>query len=207
MSVVFTPAELPHLDSEAATQKILEEAMRLSSSDLFVMSDEKATKVAVRRLGTMHTLAMLSRDQGRHITGYIKAMAGMDISENRRPADGRWIHEFGDHKLDVRINCVPTLYGEDVALRIWDRNLGIMGLDKLGLLQEERQSLISMLNSPSGLILVTGPTGTGKTTTLYACLEQLNDGNRKINTLEDPIEYSIDGVRQSQVNQKKLIQN
>lgn len=202
-SITFTPAELPNLDAETACQRILEEAMRLSSSDLFVMSSEKSTIVAVRRLGTMHNLAMLPRDQGRHIVSYVKAMAGMDISEHKKPADGRWIHEFGDHALDIRINCIPTLYGEDIALRMWDRKKGIMSLESLGMLQEERQILLNMLNSPSGLLLVTGPTGTGKTTTLYACLEQLNDGNRKINTLEDPIEYSLEGVRQSQVNQKQ----
>jgi type II secretory ATPase GspE/PulE/Tfp pilus assembly ATPase PilB-like protein len=97
---------------------------------------------------------------------------------------------------------VPTLYGEDVAARVLDRKFGLRQLDQIGLGRSELMRLQSALSSPSGMVLVTGPTGTGKTTTLYACVQHLNTGKRKINTLEDPVEYAVQGVRQSQINGK-----
>ena len=198
----FDPGILASMEAEQAVNLLVEHAADLQASDLFFMADEKATNISIRRLGSVQRVAMVSREQGRHLISYFKAMAGMDLSETRRPTDGRWILENGDRMLDLRINCLPTLYGEDLALRLWDRRSGLRELSELGLSGAERTTLSSMLMSPSGLILVTGPTGTGKTTTLYACLQFLNDGSRKINTLEDPIEYSIEGLRQSQVNTK-----
>ena len=102
--------------------------------------------------------------------------------------------------MDLRINAIPTLYGEDMAIRLLDREQRLLRLDILGLGRQDLSKLRSMLASPGGLILVTGPTGSGKTTTLYACVQYLNDGTRKINTIEDPVEYALEGVRQSQVN-------
>ena len=125
----------------------------------------------------------------------------MDISERRRPMDGRWVCD-GAHgkKVDLRISSIPTLHGEDLSLRLLERERDLRELGGLGMLHQELNLLNKLLNSPSGLVLVTGPTGAGKTTTLYACLHRLNDGQRKINTIEDPIEYAIEGVRQSQAN-------
>src|SRR5205814_1163312 len=115
--------------------------------------------------------------------------------------DGRWIHQVkSGHVIDLRINTLPTMYGEDFTLRLLDRTSNLLSLEQLGLLQRDYNVLLSMLSNPSGLILVTGPTGSGKTTTLYACLSHLNNGQRKINTIEDPIEYAIRGIRQSQVH-------
>src|SRR5262249_17041380 len=102
----------------------------------------------------------------------------------------------------LRINTIPTLYGEDFTLRLLERNSLLLNLDQLGLLRHDYNRLLGMLQSPSGLILVTGPTGAGKTTTLYACLNYLNTGHRKVNPIEDPMEDAIQGSRQSQVNQK-----
>ena len=97
---------------------------------------------------------------------------------------------------------IPTIYGEDLTARILDRKFGLRSLDAIGLLKSEYNKLTSLLASPSGLLLVTGPTGTGKTTTLYACLQHLNAGTKKIHTIEDPIEYALTGIRQSQVHAK-----
>ena len=133
---------------------------------------------------------------------HVKANADMDIAERRRPMDGRWINEIGARRLDMRVSAVPTLHGEDMTIRIWDHSLGLLSIEELGMSRLELSKLTYMLNHPSGLILVTGPTGTGKTTTLYACLQYLNDGTHKINTLEDPIEFALEGVRQSQINTK-----
>ena len=132
----------------------------------------------------------------------IKAQAGMDIAEKRRPLDGRWIQRIANQQVDLRINIIPTLFGEDLTLRILSRETKLIELGELGMTQRNINEVRAILESPSGLILVSGPTGTGKTTTLYTCLRMLHNGRRKLNTIEDPIEYAISGIRQSQVNPK-----
>jgi type II secretory ATPase GspE/PulE/Tfp pilus assembly ATPase PilB-like protein len=125
----------------------------------------------------------------------------MDLAEKRRPADGRWIFSTPDGlDVDLRINVIPTMYGEDFALRLLARGSQLYSVDQLGMTEQQLAAYKGMIFSPSGLILISGPTGSGKTATLYASLIALNDGKRKINTIEDPIEYAIDGLRQSQVN-------
>jgi type II secretory ATPase GspE/PulE/Tfp pilus assembly ATPase PilB-like protein len=198
----FRVNDLVKMSAEDAVSALLERAAELKASDLFLLSDERCVTIAVRRLGMIERLAVVSIDHGRQMVSHIKANADMDISERRRPADGRWIHQLGDRKLDLRINAVPTLHGEDMTIRIWDHSLGLYEMHELGMQRRDLNKLTYMLNRPSGLILVTGPTGTGKTTTLYACLQYLNDGSRKINTLEDPVEYALDGIRQSQTNNR-----
>jgi type II secretory ATPase GspE/PulE/Tfp pilus assembly ATPase PilB-like protein len=132
---------------------------------------------------------------------HVKVNAAMEIDERRRPLEGRWIRIRADGtKVDLRINTVPTLFGEDMAIRLLVRDAELQKLESLGMSRVQVAELLAMLNSPSGLLLVTGPTGAGKTTTLYTCLDYLNNGQRKINTIEDPIEYALPGVRQSQVN-------
>ena len=196
----FRVTDLVKMDANQAVNALLERAAELRASDLFLLSDERFVTLAVRRLGTIEKIAVVSSEHGRQMITNIKANAGMDISERRRPADGRWIHTVNGRKLDTRINCTPTLHGEDMALRLWDHSTGLYAVDELGMSRTDLNKLQFMLTRPSGLILVTGPTGTGKTTTIYACLQYLHDGSRKINTLEDPVEYALDGVRQSQVN-------
>jgi general secretion pathway protein E len=188
-------------EPERAAAVLFEYAASLPASDVFFSTDENAVRVAVRYLGFPRMLASLSRDDGRHLMSHIKALAGMDLSQRLRPEDGRWVYQLASgHIVDLRINAIPTLYGEDMAIRLLDRDMRLLSLDLLGLSRIELSKLHSMLASPSGLILVTGPTGAGKTTTLYACIQRLNDGTRKINAIEDPVEYALDGVRQSQVN-------
>ena len=148
---------------------------------------------------------MLTPEQGRRCTSYLKVMAGMDLAEQRRPLDGRWVRGeegVGTGRVDLRISTIPTLYGEDLTIRLLSGNSQSMVLEQLGMMRKELNEMMGMLDIPSGLILVTGPTGSGKTTSLYACLRYLNNGERKINTIEDPIEYSIPGLRQSQINPK-----
>lgn len=192
--VAYTGRE-PH---EAAEQ-IVRQAIELGASDLYLLSDEDSVGVAMRVLGQMEPRAVLSRDQGRHLINFFKTMAGIDIGERRRPQEGRWVYA-GAEKVDLRVNVVPTLFGEDLAVRLLVRGFGLRSLDSLGLSKHDYGRLTGLLASPSGLILVTGPTGTGKTTTLYAAIQHLANGQRKINTIEDPIEYAMAGVRQSQTN-------
>jgi general secretion pathway protein E len=193
--------DVGRLDPETAVDTLLEHASVIGVSDLFLCTNEDGVGVLVRHLGVVRPISRLGQDLGRRCLAHIKALAGMDVAEKRRPLDGRWIHEraSGD-TLDLRINTIPTMYGEDFTLRLLDRHSRLLGLEQLGLLQRDYNTLLALLNNPSGLILVTGPTGAGKTTTLYACLSYLNNGQRKLNTIEDPIEYAIEGIRQSQVN-------
>jgi type II secretory ATPase GspE/PulE/Tfp pilus assembly ATPase PilB-like protein len=201
-AVDFQPLPLNELTPQEAVLRVVQEAAESQASDLFFLSEEGSLTIAVRRMGMMETLAVVSKDQGRHLISYIKATAGLDIAERRRPLEGRWILDRDEGRLDLRINVIPTLFGEDLTARILDRKVGLRTLESLGLSQSDHTKLTSLLASPSGLILVTGPTGTGKTTTLYACLQHLNTGARKINTLEDPVEYALPGIRQSQINMR-----
>lgn len=202
MNVDFQEVKLSNLSPQDACHKLLEKAAEMQGSDFFLLSEENGMRAAVRRWGTVETIATLGREQGRILINYLKAEAGLDIGDRRRPQEGRWILSVGERMIDLRISIIPTLHGEDVAARLLDRKFGLRTLDQIGLSHRELTQLQATLTNPSGLVLVSGPSGTGKTTTLYACVQHLNTGTRKINTLEDPIEYSVHGVRQSQVNTK-----
>jgi type II secretory ATPase GspE/PulE/Tfp pilus assembly ATPase PilB-like protein len=183
--------------------RLIEHAAGMRASDLFLCTNEGSVAILARHLGMLRRVAVLPADLGRHCIYHVKTMAGMDATVRRHPLDGRWVHERpGGGVLDLRIETVPTLYGEDLALRILDRHSRLLALDNLGLHPGELQEVRKLLQGPGGLILVTGPTGSGKTTTLYACLCYLNNGERKIHTIEDPVEYVLPGIRQSQVNHR-----
>jgi type II secretory ATPase GspE/PulE/Tfp pilus assembly ATPase PilB-like protein len=190
------------LGIEQAVRRLIDHACRLGASDLFFCANEQHFAVQIRHLGIVRPISILQPEVARRHLGYLKANSGMDLTEKRRPADGRWIYtpSDGGETVDLRINFIPTLYGEDVAIRLLTRGNRLYSLENLGMTQQQLQQYGAMITSPSGMILITGPTGSGKTATLYASLIRLNDGRRKINTIEDPIEYAIDGLRQSQVN-------
>jgi type II secretory ATPase GspE/PulE/Tfp pilus assembly ATPase PilB-like protein len=193
--------DLRDKDPEQVMPELVEYAARLRASDLFFGTDDDCVEVTARHLGVLRAIGTLSVETGRRCISYIKTMADMDISEHRRGMDGRWLfNRASGRRLDLRINTIPTLHGEDCAVRLLDRDQQLLALDQLGMDKPLYSHLADLLNSPSGLLLVTGPMETGKSTTLYACLSYLNNGERKINTIEDPIEYSIKGLRQSQVN-------
>ena len=186
---------------EAALAGLVEHAVSLGASDLFLNANHDQLAILVRHLGMVRPIANLPTEQGKRLLQHLKAKASMDLTEKRRPMDGRWIYarENGGF-VDLRINIIPTMYGEDFAIRLLDRGGRLFVLENVGMEPSQLQLYLQMLASPSGLILITGPTGSGKTGTLYASLIRLNDGRRKINTIEDPIEYAVDGLRQSQVN-------
>lgn len=189
------------LQAEQACEKLIEFAVDHHSSDIFFVSNEGHVAVLTRQMGIVKPISVLSQELGRRAMQHMKALASMDLTEKRRPSDGRWIYRRSNKQIvDLRINVVPTIYGEDFAIRILARDTTPFNLGKLGMSTKQESTFLNMIESPSGLILITGPTGSGKTTTLYGSLIHLNDGTRKINTIEDPVEFAIAGLRQSQVN-------
>jgi type II secretory ATPase GspE/PulE/Tfp pilus assembly ATPase PilB-like protein len=190
-----------HRPPHAVVADLIAMAAGRGSSDIFLCSNEDHVAVFARHLGEMRRVESLSLDLGRHCLAHIKTTAGMDPTERRHPLDGRFGHRLPDGGvLDVRIETVPTLHGEDMALRLLDRRSRLLKLDALGMSAEDRDRVRGVLGGPGGLVLVSGPSGSGKTTTLYAMLNDMNSGGRKIHTIEDPVEYALPGVRQSQVN-------
>ena len=189
---------------ESAVAQLVREAVHLGASDVFFSAGASHVMVQMRHLGIVRPLGVLPVEQGRKCLAHVKAKAEMDTSERRRPQDGRWIfdpHESGvDRGVDLRISSIPTLHGEDLAVRLVPHEQQNLDLDQLGMTRPQLEQYRSMIQGPGGLILITGPTGSGKTATLYSSLVRLNDGSRKINTIEDPIEFAIEGLRQSQVN-------
>ncbi len=200
--IAFEPLRWEDRPVEDAFQELIEQVARLKASDLYLSSLENHTEVSVRRMGMVHSFARVPRGFGRRVMNHIKVLADISIDESRRPQEGRIVTTTSRGKMDLRVNTLPTLFGEDFSIRLLLRDAQLRQFENLGLLPRQLSALVGMLNSPGGLILVTGPTSAGKTTTLYACLEHLNNGKRKINTIEDPIEYALEGVRQSQVNYK-----
>ena len=194
--------ELDGFEAEKAAHTLVEHAAKLGASDIYIASDEAYIALHARVLGIVEPLGIVASELGRHMISHIKAMARLDLSEKRRPLDGRWVFAGEEEDIDLRISVIPTMYGEDIAIRLLARNSNLQSLETLGYTQEQLGHLNGMLEAPSGMILCTGPTGSGKTTSLYACLHRLNNGKRKINTIEDPIEYAITGVRHSEINPK-----
>jgi type II secretory ATPase GspE/PulE/Tfp pilus assembly ATPase PilB-like protein len=189
------------LPPEQAVARLLDFAAQNKASDLLFATEEYGVSVSIRHLGIHRLVTQLSADFGRHCVAYIKAAANMDFVEHRKPQDGRWLHLGPDGQvIDLRISILPTLHGEDFNLRMLNRQSHFVALEKLGMISYVLGQFQEIIESPSGLVLVTGPTGAGKTTTLYAALQHLNQGLRKINTVEDPIEYALSGIRQSQIN-------
>lgn len=197
---------LPGIDEETPVERtvdrIIELAAKLRASDLFFAMEESTVSVACRHMGVVRSIRPFSSSYGRRMMNYVKTVAEIDLGERLRPSEGRWLYERaeGEAPIDLRINCIPTIFGEDITIRLLDRQFGLIPLTEFGFQDREYQLISGMLRRSSGLILVSGPTGSGKSTTMYSCLNALNDGSRKINTLEDPVEYVVKGIRQSQVN-------
>lgn len=181
---------------------LIAEAVRLKASDIHIEPFEDRLSVRLRVDGVMREVLAPSRRVAPLIVSRIKVMARLDIAEKRVPQDGRVSLSLGGRSIDVRISTLPARYGERVVMRLLDKESARLDLDDLGMPAEMLERLKQILASPNGIVLVTGPTGSGKTTTLYASLTVLNDQSRNILTVEDPIEYGLDGVGQTQVNAK-----
>ncbi|MCC6679297.1 MAG: type II/IV secretion system protein [Phycisphaeraceae bacterium] len=193
--------DVAQLSAEATVDKIIGHAVAQGASDLFILSNESFVAIQMRHLGLMCPICIVGPEHGKRCIQHVKANADMEITETRKPHDGRWIYESSDDlSVDLRISIIPTLHGEDLSMRLLMRQSQLFDLDRIGMHDSQHRQFREMLNSPGGLILITGPSGSGKTGTLYAAMRHLNNGSRKINTIEDPIEFAVEGLRQSQVN-------
>ena len=179
--------------------QILEQALRIGASDIHIEPFEDSCAIRLRVDGSLRELIPPPRSQFVSIVSRFKILAKMDIAEKRVPQDGAIALKSGDKRVDLRVSTVPTVYGEKIVMRILDK--GAIPIELTGLGFDERQSkdLIESIQMPHGLMLVTGPTGSGKSTTLYACLNKLNEPDTNICTVEDPVEYKFKGINQVQV--------
>lgn len=181
---------------------LLTEAIRDGASDVHIETFEHALVVRIRIDGLLKEILTLPRTIAALLISRIKVMAKLDIAEKRLPQDGRIALRVAGKEVDVRVSTLPSSNGERVVLRLLDKSAGQLDLDHLGMSDDDRALLENLLIKPHGILLVTGPTGSGKTTSLYASLSALNDTSRNILTVEDPIEYNLDGIGQTQVNSK-----
>ena len=181
---------------------LLREALDARASDVHLESGSHALKVRFRVDGLMHTTAAPPSNVSAAVLSRIKIMADLDIAERRLPQDGRIRLTLDSRSVDVRVSTLPALHGESVVLRLLETARGNVALSDLGLAPDLLAQIRAIIRRPHGMLLITGPTGSGKTTTLYALLNELRDGARKIITVEDPVEYDLGGVTQVQVNAK-----
>ncbi len=193
-------------DSEAPVvrllQTIFDHATQTHASDIHIEPQEKMLRVRFRVDGSLHVELESDLKICAALNVRLKLMAGLDIAERRLPQDGRFAVRSGRHALDVRLSTLPTLYGESVVLRVLRQQQGVRGLGDSGMPPAVRRKFERAISSPHGIVLVTGPTGSGKTTTMYGALQALNHVEVKILTCEDPVEYRLQGLNQVQVNEK-----
>jgi MSHA biogenesis protein MshE len=183
-------------------QSVFEAAVQVRASDIHIEPQEKALIIRFRVDGVMHVQTQADIKIASALLLRLKLMSGLDISEKRLPQDGRFNVKIRNNTVDVRISTMPTQHGEAAVMRLLNQSGGLLGLERLGMPQRIVERLREVIHHPSGMVLVTGPTGSGKTTTLYAALSEVNTPEKKIITVEDPVEYRLPGINQVQVNDK-----
>jgi general secretion pathway protein E len=179
---------------------LLAQAVDSGASDIHVEPEEQRFSVRMRVDGVLHTHIVQPVERYPAIGSRIKLIAGLDIAEKRLPQDGRITMRLSGQEMDIRVSTAPGVHGESIVMRLLPKNRGTLSLAKLGFEPDHLSTLQSWLSYPNGIVLVTGPTGSGKSTTLYAALEEMRDGSNKIITVEDPVEYQVAGVTQIQAH-------
>lgn len=203
-----TPTPEPELAEEdmapivQIVNGLISQAIRMKASDIHIEPRESEVTVRFRIDGVLRQVASLPRSAHPLISSRLKVMARMNIAEKRLPQDGRILISSDGKEVDLRVSTLPTIFGEKIVARILDRSDILIGLEKLGLFSDSLDKIEKLISKPYGMILVTGPTGSGKTTTLYSMLERLNKTEKNIITVEDPVEYQLKGINQVQVNEK-----
>lgn len=194
-------------DSSDATvgkllQSVFEDAVQMRASDVHIEPDENKLRIRQRIDGVLQENVLKENKIAAAMVLRLKLMAGLDISEKRLPQDGRFHLDIKGHRIDVRMSTMPVQHGESVVMRLLDQSAGLLSLDETGMPAEIVSRLRHQISRPHGMVLVTGPTGSGKTTTLYGALSELNQSSKKIITAEDPVEYRLPRVNQVQVSSK-----
>ena len=201
-----TEEDLLESDDDAPIIKLinamLSEAIKEGASDIHVETFERALVIRFRIDGVLREILKPNRKLASLLISRIKVMSKMDIAEKRVPQDGRISLRIGGRGVDVRVSTLPSSFGERVVMRLLDKNNAKLELKHLGMTLDNRNKMSELIHKPHGIILVTGPTGSGKSTTLYAALSEINSRDRNILTVEDPVEYQLDGIGQTQVNPK-----
>ena len=183
-------------------QTMFEDAIQINASDIHIEPDEKELRIRFRLDGVLRVQTTADRRIASALVSRVKLMAGLDIAEKRLPQDGRCNVRVRDKSIDVRLSTLPVQHGESVVMRLLNQASGILELERIGMPKTMLERFRRMIHSPHGMVLVTGPTGSGKTTTLYGALKELNQPAVKILTVEDPVEYRLPGINQVQVNPK-----
>ena len=183
-------------------QTLFEDALQARASDIHIEPDENVLRIRQRIDGVLQEHVINERHIAPALVQRLKLLAHLDISEKRLPQDGRFQIKIDDNSVDVRLSTLPVQYGESVVMRLLDQSSGILSLEDLGIRDKVLQRLRILLHRPHGMVLVTGPTGSGKTTTLYAALSELNSVSKKIITVEDPVEYRLPRINQVQIHEK-----
>ena len=178
---------------------VLIQAIKDKASDIHFEPFEDQFRIRYRVDGVLYEMVPPPRHFALAVTTRIKVMADMDIAERRLPQDGRITLHIGGREIDLRVSSIPTVFGESVVMRVLDKSVLMLPLEKLGFAEDDLEKVNKLIQKPNGIILVTGPTGCGKTTTLYAALRKINTPEVKIITVEDPVEYDIEGIHQVQV--------
>lgn len=191
-------------DAPVAQQldKLLQEAVKARSSDIHIEPDESRVRVRYRVDGILHEVNPLPLAMHSAIISRIKILSEMNIADHRRPQDGQFSFDSGKKRIDVRVAIINTVNGEMAVLRLLDKSLAALSLPQIGFLQESQEQFEKMLMMPYGMVLISGPTGAGKTTTLYAAVNSLDSSGKNIITIEDPVEYRFENINQIQVNVK-----
>ena len=182
--------------------QVLIKAVSVGASDIHFEPYENEVVVRLRMDGELHDYITIAPSKYSEVVSRIKVMANLNVAEKRIPQDGKFPIRVGDKEYDIRVSTVPTVFGERIVLRLLDRSGKLLTLEDLGLSKEDLKKVEELISRPYGIILVTGPTGAGKTTTLYAMLLKLKSPRKNIITIEDPVEYQIKGISQIQVNPK-----
>lgn len=181
---------------------IIASAVQERASDIHISPQQSAMQVRFRIDGRLYSMPAPPKSMFLAVAARLKVMARMDITQSRIPQDGRFTIKLGTNKINVRASTIPTLHGENIVLRLLDSSAGILTLDNLGMSPVDVAAIRSLIHRPHGMILSTGPTGSGKTSTLFSILQEINEPHVHIITIEDPVEYKIDSIRQIQLNER-----
>lgn len=182
--------------------KILEDGVRFGASDIHFESYLKKIEVRFRIDGVLEHYKSFEKEEWRGMISRLKILGECDIGERRMPQDGSFVMEFEERMIDIRLSLVPTIHGEKIVLRLLDQQGFLMKIEDLGFSENQRKRLLEMMKAPNGIIMVSGPTGSGKTTTLYSLLKEYNPIEKNMITIEDPVEFQLEGINQVQVNEK-----